>query len=1019
LRRFALIAMILSLLAGVVATWPLTPDFFSAIPYAKTPIPDYERVPLMPGDHLQTYYWFWLFSDNLTGDSSLLTNPYEFNAFDGPMSAGYANFPFSILYWVLLFLGQAGAYNGLVMLSYILGGLAAFLFARAWTKDNWASLIAGLVFAMAPFRSAHVVSGHLFAFVVFLLPLSLFFLERSLQKRSWWRGLAGGACLAAVALMEGHVAYLMTLTLSAFLAGRIILNGKDSPDALTREPEVELPLAPSLAGVVTGGLSLGAFFWMAVSRKADWGFFELRMLEPLTTWVLAAFFFWMLASCLISRFSRLDFVQARNLSGRQFFCLTPLFFYALQYGMDIPYLGPVLLSVTGLGFAASLGRILIIYRTRPVGFDFKAYLPALAGFGAGLTLAASYLMHVRASIFVPSIAGKGRSLHEVLLYAPNSWDLFQRLNPDNERLVYLGFVLIALALAGLAPLLGSKPKKPGKLVLAGSLAFLGTVLCLGPNLTGFPLYQLLYDYFPFFKYPRVPGRYVMVAFVFLGILAAGSLSGLRVWLAHEGRLKAALLAPIIVLGLVGLEYYSPKPVGLALFNADNKVYGLIERELPKDKVVLELPIWPGDSHQSSAYEYTVTRTRKPMVNGYSPVVAKEYVEKVFWPLFGADLGEITQQRANLLKRLKVGLVTFHDDALVYSGKISAFPPRLAEKRLAASPWLEPLERDGVISLFRFREEPLPQKDPNSISSPVNTVWYARNLPLNTGQRVMDPDASGYNLLMLEGPLFKEGRLVPKPRAGGNITSARPGRDKPDFMAFGPFRAFPGGSFLARFRLKPGPASPGVEIARLEVVTDKGQTIIAQRPLVAGELPADAWGDVVLPFELKYVTDLEFRVYYTGRAALDFNLVNVGFSDQKQGPRKVEAEDLLRQTGWVVSDPKASGGEAVLAKKNYHPPLYISHGPYFVFEKGKFKADFYLRLKEKTQTDAEVLFLEVATDMGKRVLAKKRIKASDLSADKYLPFTLEFETPFLCEIDFRVKYQGKADILVDKVSAFAN
>ncbi|KIX14754.1 hypothetical protein X474_06325 [Dethiosulfatarculus sandiegensis] len=1016
MRRFALIAMILSLLAGGVATWPLTPDFFSAIPYAKTPIPDYERVPLMPGDHLQTYYWFWLFSDNLTGDSALLTNPYEFNAFDGPMSAGYANFPFSILYWVLLFLGQAGAYNGLVMLSYILGGLAAFLLAKAWTKDNLTALIAGLVFAMAPFRSAHVVSGHLFAFVIFLLPLCLFFLERSLQKSSWWRGLAGGACLAAVSLMEGHVAYLMTLTVGAFLAGRILLCENAPENKPARDQEPDLPLAPALAGVIAGGLSLGLFFWMAVSRKAGWSFFQFRMLEPLTAWVLAAFFFWMILSCLIARFSRLDFARARNLIGRQFFCLSPLVIYALQYGMDVPYLGPVLLGVTGVGFTASLVRIVLAHRARPTGFDLKAVLPALIGFGAGLAVAASYLMHVRASIFVPSIAGKGRSLHEVLLYAPNSWDLFQRLNPDNERLVYLGFVLIVLALAGLAPLLSNKPKKPGKLVLAGSLAFLGSVLCLGPNLTGFPLYKLLYNYFPFFKYPRVPGRYVMVAFVFLGLLAAGSLSGLRAWLDHKGRSKVALMLPILVLALIGLEYYSPKPVGLALFNADNKVYARISQELPENKVVLELPVWPGDSHQSSAYEYTVTRTQKPMVNGYSPVVAKEYVEKVFWPLFGADLGEITQQRAELLKRLKVGLVTFHDDALIYSGKISAFPPRLAEKRLAASPWLEPLEKDGVISLFRVREDPLPGKDPDSITSPVNTVWYARNLPLNTGRRVLDPDASGYNLLMREGPLFKEGKLIPKPGAGGNITSARPGRDKPDFMAFGPFRAFPGGEYAARFRLKAGPASPGVEIARLEVVTDKGQTIIAQRPLVAGELPADTWGDVILPFELKSVTDLEFRVFYTGRAALDFNLVNVGFADQKQGPRQVEAEDLLRQTAWVVSDPKASKGEAVLAKNNFHPPLYVSHGPYFIFEEGKFKADFYLRLAEKTQTDAEVLLLQVATDMGKRVLAQKKIKASDLAEDKYLPFTLEFETPFLCEVDFRVKYQGNASVLVDKVVA---
>ena len=60
-------------------------------------------------------------------------------------------------------------------------------------------------------------------------------------------------------------------------------------------------------------------------------------------------------------------------------------------------------------------------------------------------------------------------------------------------------------------------------------------------------------------------------------------------------------------------------------------------------MALGLPLFPGDSHQSSLYEYYMTQSRVPMVNGYSPVVAKPYVEKVFWPLIELNVGEITRE----------------------------------------------------------------------------------------------------------------------------------------------------------------------------------------------------------------------------------------------------------------------------------------------------------------------------------------------------------------------------------------
>jgi hypothetical protein len=58
---------------------------------------------------------------------------------------------------------------------------------------------------------------------------------------------------------------------------------------------------------------------------------------------------------------------------------------------------------------------------------------------------------------------------------------------------------------------------------------------------------------------------------------------------------------------------------------------------------------------------------------------------------------------------------------------------------------------------------------------------------------------------------------------------------------------------------------------------------------------------------------------------------------------------------------------------------------------------------------------VATDLGKRVFASRKVKVRELRADAYLPIELNLEVPFRCELGYRVKYSGKVDLLVDRIS----
>ena len=1043
-KRPIILCLALCLIAGILFSWPLAPNFFSSIPYTLKPIPGNERVPLMPGDHLQTYYWFWLLSDNLFGHSPFHTNPYEFNGPLGPMSAVYADFPFSLLYVALLFLGPVGAYNSLIILSFLFSGLAMFLLARIWTKDHWASLMTGLIFAVVPYRVSHIAGGQLYGYIIFLLPLFLYFVEQTLSTGRWVYGGAAGLCLVLMSLMDPHTSYLTALTIGVYLPSRIMLF-RTFPLESDQEKR---SLWPGLGGVLAGGLSFSCFLWIKLGTKNGLPFWHIELIQPMILGTTSFLLIWLYLSALFARLTTLSFMEARHRTGKAFLCFLPLSLYALKYKLEIPHLGLVLpLICLGL-FLAYLFCLWKKQRDRLLRFDLYPILGIFLWVGAGLAIASAYLMHIRRTVFLPSLAGKGRTITEVLLFSPKIGNLFFWQDINFERFVFLGWGLVLLAALGLISLFKSNLKHPGKSALAGIMAFLALVLTLGPTLTYFPLYKTLYQYFPFFNYPRVPGRFLMVGLIFLCLLAGMAVSTLREELASRGWPRLKMVLPILIIAFVLAELHPWQPLGLSLLPKDNPIYNQINKRLSKGSKVLELPIWPGDSHQSSVYEYTVTRTRKPMINGYAPVVHRDYIQQVFWPLYPMDFGELNQTQLEKLKTLNVDLITFHDNAQIYTEKVSPFPPRMVLKRLMATPFLKLVGHDQDIYLFKFNSQfqraPSKHENPfqpsflegggesphltkgdgegfkigsNTITSPVSAVFYAQNLTQETGVSFLDSSASGYYLLMDEGQLNK-GRLIPRPGMRGNVISAVPQKDRPGYLVNGGHRYYPAGKYRARFRIKTGQTSPGEEIGRLEIIENRSNIITKKVLLGKDFLPAETWQDIPMEFEITQAKEIGFRIFFSGKAPLYFNVAIIGFSDQNNGPGSVEVEDLMRQTGTVVSDPLASGQEAVLGIAGFHPPIYLCYGPYRTFEPGRYKLQFFMRLKGSSQTDTpkkEVALVEIATDMGKRIFEKRRVAVQDLSPEKYRPVELTFTIPFRCELGYRVKFLNQADLLVDRIS----
>ncbi|MEW6184245.1 MAG: hypothetical protein AB1585_00735 [Thermodesulfobacteriota bacterium] len=1011
-RRPLLLCLFFCLVAGIIFTWPMVGHFFSSIPYTLKPIHGYERVPLTPGDHLQAFYWYWLLSDNLFGPSGFLTNPYEFNGPEGPMSSVYAFFPFSLLYILLLPLGAIGAYNGLILLSFLLCGSAMFLLARTWTEDFWAALLAGLVFAAFPYRVSHIAGGQLTGHVILFLPLCLFFIEKTLATGRWVYGIAAGLCPIILSLMDPHTSYLMALTLAVYLPGRILLK---EPIIISRESK-GFPLWPGLLGALSGGGSLSLFLWIKYGNTATTPTWPWSFLQPVLLATLAVLLSWFSISALWSRWTTLSYAEARHKVGMSFFLFLPLLLYGLRNQLPVPRLGLIVLLLSLGLFFFSIFRIGIMNRDRILLFDWTRSLLISVSLGLGMIIAIVHLMRIRSSVLLPSVAGKGRNIGEVLLFSPKTSNLFFWQDINQEKFIIVGWGMIVLTVLGMILLLKRTPRNPGQLALAGVLVFLGIILSVGPRLSTFPLYQALYHYLPFFNYSRVPGRFLFIGMIFICLLAASALTAMREGLAGKGWVRLRKGLPLLIVPLVLFEYHTGRPLGMTDLPVNNQGYQTINSQLSENQRVLELPLWPGDSHQSSAYEYTVTRTRKPMINGYAPVVHRNYIDQIFWPLFPLDFGLLDKQQADLLRNLKVGLITFHDNAQIYPEKISPFPPRLALKRLMTSPFLKQLSHDQGIHLFKIVAPDSEAVVAESITSPVSVIFPANYLSQNIGNKEKVATAAGYYLLMEEKALL-QGKTILLPGKAGNVASASPKKDRPGYLVISSHRFFPPGKYRARFRIKTGPTASTEEVGWIELLKDR-ETVLIKKVLLGRDLsPFHSWVEVPLDFEIGGLHQIGFRIHFSGQSSLLFNNAVIGFADQGTGPGSVEAEDLLRQTGFVFTDSKASGREAVLGKAGVHPPIYLCHGPYRTVSPGRYQVDFFLRLNTGTgvSPNIEVAQIEVATDMGKRIFNKKLVKAEELRTDRYQPVRLHFEIPFPCELEYRVKFLDQADILVDRIT----
>jgi hypothetical protein len=158
------------------------------------------------GGDVYEYVWkLWWFKQSLLLGQSPWLVPDVYYPFGFPLAFGESTTANTIPALPLtLLLGEITTYNVLVFFGRVMAGFTMYLLAKEVTGNFGAGLLAGTIFAFAPFNRVHLV--HLPLTTTFWLPLVFLFLERFIRSNRPVYGLAAGIAFSFNALTSWYYA---------------------------------------------------------------------------------------------------------------------------------------------------------------------------------------------------------------------------------------------------------------------------------------------------------------------------------------------------------------------------------------------------------------------------------------------------------------------------------------------------------------------------------------------------------------------------------------------------------------------------------------------------------------------------------------------------------------------------------------------------------------------------------------------------------------------------------------------
>ncbi len=211
-----LLAALAYLLLAVYVTWPLARHASDHL-YGIDPVRWADVAPLGMADHfLNLWILSWVCHALRHAPGSL----FDANIFH-PMAQSLATgehllgaVPWYAPVWAATGNPIAAA-NGLIFVSFVLGGLGMYLLVRDVTDHRGAAFVAGVIFAFAPWRFTWLV--HLQLVGVHVLPFVVFFLRRALERGDAASLVGFAIALLLQALTSYYLAYTCAVLCAAVL----------------------------------------------------------------------------------------------------------------------------------------------------------------------------------------------------------------------------------------------------------------------------------------------------------------------------------------------------------------------------------------------------------------------------------------------------------------------------------------------------------------------------------------------------------------------------------------------------------------------------------------------------------------------------------------------------------------------------------------------------------------------------------------------------------------------------------
>jgi len=252
----------------------------------------------------------------------------------------------------------------------------------------------------------------------------------------------------------------------------------------------------------------------------------------------------------------------------------------------IPLSGQLHFALGAIPFFALYGLVRLRWAVALV-------LPAL---GAGLL--------ANFAVVRGTTGASGRSFRQVEHYSAGPTDFLSRNGGELEGIVFLGWTVLPLALAGLAVLLTRR--RWGLSLVLGLGALVPALFALGANLPG---YETLWRNLPGLRHTRVPERLMPIACLALAALVAVAVSRLR-WPG-----TAAIVALLLLVDLrIG---------GFHATAADehNRAYAALREEPPGR--LLELPVFPPGEQDVAVYLYYRMQDPREGPAGYTTTAPRK------------------------------------------------------------------------------------------------------------------------------------------------------------------------------------------------------------------------------------------------------------------------------------------------------------------------------------------------------------------------------------------------------------